>query len=211
MATSTTPARRRDATRQRLLDAAGEVFAESGLDAASVEAVCERAGFTRGAFYSNFDSKEELFLELAARVWEARIDAVAVRVAELEDGGHLEVTTDAIRAVVQRVLDGPAEDRLGVLLMSEIRMHALRNPRFADGFLRQQDEMHASVARIIDDIGRSTGVRFRVPAADAARLFISSWESTLVRSVMAGLGDDEREQRCRAEVAQIAHLVLAGD
>jgi AcrR family transcriptional regulator len=211
MATSTTPARRRDATRQRLLDAAGEVFAESGLDAASVEAVCERAGFTRGAFYSNFDSKEELFLELAARVWEARIDAVAVRVAELEDGGHLEVTTDAIQAVVQRVLDGPAEDRLGVLLMSEIRMHALRNPRFADGFLRQQDEMHASVARIIDDIGRSTGVRFRVPAADAARLFISSWESTLVRSVMAGLDDDEREQRCRAEVAQIAHLVLAGD
>jgi len=48
--------RRREATRQKLLDAAGLVFAEEGLDAASVEAICERAGFTRGAFYSNFDS-----------------------------------------------------------------------------------------------------------------------------------------------------------
>lgn len=209
MTTTTAPARRRDATRQKLLDAAAEVFAESGLDAASVEAVCERAGFTRGAFYSNFDSKEELFLELAARVWEARVEAVAARVSELEADGDLEISTDAIQTMIQRVLDGPAEDRLGVLLMSEIRMHALRNPRFAPGFLRQQDEMHASVARIIDDIARSTGVRFRVPAEDAARLFVSTWEASLVRSVMAGLDEDERERRCRAQVAQIAHLILA--
>ena len=40
--------RRREATRQKLLDAAALVFAEEGLDAASVEAICERAGFTRG-------------------------------------------------------------------------------------------------------------------------------------------------------------------
>ncbi|NYF17797.1 AcrR family transcriptional regulator [Microbacterium sp. AK009] len=209
--TSTTPARRRDATRQRLIEAAAEVFAESGLDAASVEAVCERAGFTRGAFYSNFDSKEELFLELAARVWRERVDAVATRVADLQEDGRLEVSTDAIQAVVQRVLDGPAEDRLGVLLMSEIRMHALRNADFAAAYLRQQEEMHASVARIIDDIGRSTGVRFRVPAAAAARLFVSNWEATLISAVMAGLDEDERERRCRAEVAQIAHLVLVED
>jgi AcrR family transcriptional regulator len=209
MSTSTVPARRRDATRQKLLDAAAEVFAESGLDAASVEAVCERAGFTRGAFYSNFDSKEELFLELAARVWEARVEAVAVRVAELEAGGDLEITPAAIQAMIQQVLDGPAEDRLGVLLMSEIRMHALRNPGFATQYLRQQDEMHASVARIIEDIARTTGVRFRATAENAAGLFVSTWEASLVRSVMAGLDEGEREARCRAAVAEIAHLILA--
>ncbi|HEV2814851.1 MAG TPA: TetR/AcrR family transcriptional regulator [Solirubrobacteraceae bacterium] len=51
-------------TRQALLDAAGEVFVERGLHRTSVEAIAERAGFTRGAFYSNFGSKEELFAEL---------------------------------------------------------------------------------------------------------------------------------------------------
>ncbi|HEX8123597.1 MAG TPA: TetR/AcrR family transcriptional regulator [Solirubrobacteraceae bacterium] len=51
-------------TRQALLDAAGQVFVERGLHRSSVEAIVERAGFTRGAFYSNFSSKEELFAEL---------------------------------------------------------------------------------------------------------------------------------------------------
>ena len=70
------PSRRREATKQKLLDAAAQVFAEEGLDAASVEAICERAGFTRGAFYSNFETKDELFLELAGRVARARVDSV---------------------------------------------------------------------------------------------------------------------------------------
>src|SRR3954469_20501848 len=92
--------RRREATRQRLLDAAAEVFAEVGLDAASVEAVCERAGFTRGAFYSNFESKDELFLELSARVARERVDAVKARVAELESGGGFtRNATDAFQIV----------------------------------------------------------------------------------------------------------------
>ena len=51
-------------TRQALLDAAGAVFVERGLHRTSVEAIAERAGYTRGAFYSNFASKEELFVEL---------------------------------------------------------------------------------------------------------------------------------------------------
>src|SRR5688500_11418623 len=113
--------RRREATRQKLLDAAAEVFAEVGLDAASVEAVCERAGFTRGAFYSNFESKDELFLELSARVAGERVDAVKARVAELESGGSLgPVSTDPLQ-IVEEVLDVSGDDRLGVLLMSEIR------------------------------------------------------------------------------------------
>ena len=51
-------------TRRALLDAAGEIFAERGFHRASVEAITARAGYTRGAFYSNFASKEELFAEL---------------------------------------------------------------------------------------------------------------------------------------------------
>ena len=48
-----------------VINAAFDLFAEDGVDATSIEAVCERAGFTRGAFYSNFDSKHELLLALA--------------------------------------------------------------------------------------------------------------------------------------------------
>lgn len=56
--------RRRSATRARLIRAAGELFDESGTTGAGVREVCERAGFTRGAFYSNFASMDELYLEV---------------------------------------------------------------------------------------------------------------------------------------------------
>jgi AcrR family transcriptional regulator len=59
-----TRAEKKAETRRRLLEAAGHVFIERGFQGASVEAICAEAGFTRGAFYSNFESKEEMFVEL---------------------------------------------------------------------------------------------------------------------------------------------------
>jgi len=58
-------------TRAALIDAAADLFAERGFDGTSVEAIAERAGFTRGAFYSNFSTKEEVFAAiLQVRVYE---------------------------------------------------------------------------------------------------------------------------------------------
>jgi AcrR family transcriptional regulator len=51
-------------TRRQLLDAAERVFLRRGLQGSSVEEIAAEAGFTRGAFYSNFKSKDELFVEL---------------------------------------------------------------------------------------------------------------------------------------------------
>src|SRR6185437_16096960 len=57
----------RDLTTQRLLDAAQKLIAKKGLNATSVEDIAEAAGYTRGAFYSNFSSKGDLFIELLRR------------------------------------------------------------------------------------------------------------------------------------------------
>jgi AcrR family transcriptional regulator len=60
-------------TRSRLIDAAGKVFARRGLHQASIDEVAERAGFTKGAFYANFASKEELFLAMLDERFAARL------------------------------------------------------------------------------------------------------------------------------------------
>src|SRR5579859_2973858 len=57
----------RELTTQRLLDAAQKLIAKKGLSATSVEDIAEAAGYTRGAFYSNFNSKGDLFIELLRR------------------------------------------------------------------------------------------------------------------------------------------------
>ena len=59
-----TRAEQRARTREALLDAAGRVIADRGFHGASIEAITAEAGYTGGAFYSNFDSKEELFAAL---------------------------------------------------------------------------------------------------------------------------------------------------
>ena len=64
-------------TRLRLLDAAAEEFAAHGFAGASIDAITARAGYSRGAFYSNFDSKADLLLELS-EVQMARFSATAL-------------------------------------------------------------------------------------------------------------------------------------
>ena len=59
-----TPERRRAMTREHLLDAAAIVFARDGFHGASIDEVAATAGFTKGAVYSNFKNKDDLFLEL---------------------------------------------------------------------------------------------------------------------------------------------------
>jgi AcrR family transcriptional regulator len=54
----------RDDTRDKLFDAAARVFEEQGIGGASIEAIAAAAGFTRGAFYSNFKSKDELIIAM---------------------------------------------------------------------------------------------------------------------------------------------------
>lgn len=54
----------RDDTREKLFEAAAELFEEQGIGAASIEAIASAAGMTRGAFYSNFESKDDLIIAM---------------------------------------------------------------------------------------------------------------------------------------------------
>ncbi|SFR82513.1 transcriptional regulator, TetR family [Agromyces sp. CF514] len=214
MTSTTEPAatatRSRENTRRKLLDAAAQVFAEVGLAAASVEAVCDRAGFTRGAFYSNFESKDELFLELAGRVTQGRVAAVTERVAELECEGAFTATHADVFDILDQVLEVSADDRLGVLLMSEIRIHALRNPQMARAYLEQELEMQRSVAQIITDIGRAKGITFRMPELDAARVMLLVWEGSAVRAALANENDAGITSKTSSELALVAELLIDG-
>lgn len=110
-------------TRAALIEAAAASFAERGFHATTVEDVVSRAGFTRGAFYSNFTDKDDLFLAVLDH--RARIDE-----AELVP---LIATAPSLEAVVERLGGRRASatvenDRQWQLLLTELRLHALRNP-----------------------------------------------------------------------------------
>lgn len=202
------PTRSRENTRARLLDAAAQVFAEVGLGEASVEAVCERAGFTRGAFYSNFDSKDELFVELAGRFVSQQVEAVRERVAALiECGPAADGAPDDMVGLVE-ALDVPGDVRLGVLLMSEIRNRAMRDAKTAEAYLAQDARMLREVSQLLEDIAQAKGLRLTLPAEEAARIVLTAWEGVSARAIIAGIPEPELLEVRAREMARIGHLII---
>lgn len=204
---STPATRSRENTRARLLEAAALVFAEVGLEGATVEAVCERAGFTRGAFYSNFESKDELFLALAGSVAETRLNAVRERVSVLAADGAF-ADCDPV-SLVRQVMDSSGDDRLGVMLHSEIRIRALRDPAAGAAFLAKEDEMIASIAEIIRGIIDSGAISLRMEPEPAARLLMIAWEGLTVRGAMAGADDDRLREDSGEALGRLVQALMA--
>src|SRR6202020_2624007 len=79
-----TPERRRQQTREHLLAAAAQVFAERGFHGASLDEVAAVAGFTKGAVYSNFKNKEGLLLALFKANYDREMDAIRTALNDTE-------------------------------------------------------------------------------------------------------------------------------
>lgn len=207
MTDPTTGTRSRENTRARLLDAAFDVFADVGLDAASVEAVCERAGFTRGAFYSNFESKEELFLELMTTVSDRKLATITERVKSILGGDDAPAGP---AEVVQGLVDASMDTRQGVLLMSEVRIRAMRDARMAAAYREWGEGMTRRVAGLVDELISGYGLRLRMPALAFAQSMLELWEATSVGAVIGGLDDAATRDMISERTEVFAAAVIEG-
>jgi AcrR family transcriptional regulator len=112
--------------REALLDAARQVFRDHGYAGASLDAVAEAAGFTKGAVYSHFASKADLFLQLL----ETRIDERFRRQVELVTEAGL----DAGRSFIETVYATSSADPQWRLAVLEFRVIAARDPELNDRY-----------------------------------------------------------------------------
>ena len=193
---------RRDATRGRLMDAAVEVFAEVGFGAASVELVAERAGFSRGAFYSNFASKEELLIAAVDRGMTGWIETVSRRVEELTAGRErLSDEPVALGGLVTEVLAGEASTRSWHLVQLEFRLLALRDPAVAAA-QRALDARLADRTIALVDTGLAALRRRRLlDATGTVALLAGVYESVLNRVLLAGRPLDDVASEVREPMA----------
>ena len=76
---------RTEITRARFIQSAEKIFARDGFEAAKLEELAADAGYTRGAFYANFDSKEDLFFALLEKEISARIAALEQEMDQVRD------------------------------------------------------------------------------------------------------------------------------
>jgi AcrR family transcriptional regulator len=179
--TSTEPerrvTRRRTETRARLLAGAREVIAEQGVHGASVEDICDRAGFTRGAFYSNFSDKDELVLALFADDRAALLERLRAVLADPPDD-----VVELMSAVMDQIEVG--DPRSWFLTRTEMTLHALRTPTVAASLVADRAAFRAAVVAAVDDALVGTSRHLSLPVEVLVRAVEALHDGATAQSLL---------------------------
>ncbi|ARP73622.1 TetR/AcrR family transcriptional regulator [Streptomyces pluripotens] len=189
--------RRRSRTRARLLDAAFAVFAAKGFGRVSIEEICDAAGFSRGAFYSNFATLDELFFAL----YRQRADLIASQVADAlgRDGTELDVS-----ASVDRVTEVLLLDVDWLLVKTDFLVHAARDPAVARSLLDHRALLRQAIA---DRLFRARGAH-ALPAVlgdvhGAAHAVVAAYDGVTTQLLL-----DKDVEAARAWLRQLLTALL---
>jgi AcrR family transcriptional regulator len=156
-------AERTRATRQKLLAAAERIFARDGFEAARLEDIAAGAGYTRGAFYANFEGKEEIFFALLEQWIRQRIDSVTAVLRRQK-------TPQRKLAALRKYYAAIAKDRRQVLISLEFKLFALRHPEAHARLRDRHRRIRATWGELFSELLRTLGRTLLIsnPAASAS-------------------------------------------
>lgn len=153
---------RKTQTRERLIDAAAIVFAQRGFETATLDEVAAAAGYTKGAVYSNFASKTDLFIALIER----RIEVQAAEHSRRFEGQDLAAMA---RGLADESHEDPEAERQWLLLAMEFWLHAMRDDRARVLMAEQYERARSFVsAELIERVYRTIGQEPPMPPRDIA-------------------------------------------
>jgi AcrR family transcriptional regulator len=165
--------KRRAETRARLLDAAFRVFAAKGFGQVRIDDVCEAAGYTRGAFYSNFDSLDELFFAL----YDERAAIIAAQVSDaLAADAGAPVATSIERTAATLLLD-----RDWLLVKTDFLLHAARNPAVAARLADHRAQLRTAIEGRLATLGERI-----TDLSEAAHAVVAAYDGVTVQLLLDG-------------------------
>ncbi|MFC8381750.1 TetR/AcrR family transcriptional regulator [Nocardia sp. NPDC057272] len=168
--------RRRAETRARLLDAAFAVFAEKGFGLVRIEDVCGAAGYTRGAFYSQFDSLEELFFVLYDQRAGLIAEQVRAALAAIDNPSDLSAFAD--RLSVTLLLD-----RDWLLVKTDFLTHAARRPEIAAKLLAHRAQLRSQIEAKLANSQFSLPREMR-SVGEAAHAVVAAYDGVTVQLLL---------------------------
>ncbi len=186
------PSARRAATRARLTEAATRVFARKGVGGSSVEEICEEAGFTRGAFYSNFASKNDLCGAILQRYIDTNIAALIHALGEIP--AECLDTDEALNRVTELFIEAVGRDPDLVLAISDIRLQAARDPRLREEYLAVGHNLTPAFSRIIEEMVPSDEQhQMRVPVPQLVGILQSVYDQQMIEAIITKSRVDHEE------------------
>jgi len=194
--TTLTP--RRTQTREKLMDAAVALFAAKGVLGASVEEICERAEFTRGAFYSNFADKDELCLAVLNRQAARELAATEKAVGTLgEDVRDARTIDDVIESALSVFLAAQPRTSEDLVAGMELRLYAIRNRALREPLLALNDEMVQEIGDLLVAALDQCSATLQVPVAQAIDLLHAVYAHSAGTALLNDLEPDDYSRRAQ--------------
>lgn len=165
--------RRRVDTRRRLLEAAYSVFAAKSFGRTRIEDICQASGYTKGAFYSNFSTLEELFFALYRQHSQLAAEHT-LRV--------LASTTGDVNTAIIEWANGLSIDRDWLLINTDFVLHAARNPTVAANLAHERTQLREEIAGQLSAhlVGRAHALPPTLPTPrDWARAIVSIFDGVM--------------------------------
>jgi AcrR family transcriptional regulator len=178
MAARPTRAERKADTRARLLRSAVTVLAARGLEGASIDDVAAHAGFTKGAFYASFASKEALFLAMVDEHFAdllERLDDVLAREGEIADQAR-----EGAASFMRFIASDPDWERL----FFEFSTYAARNEGFRKELVARRHALRDGIARLLERRVAELGVESPLPIEDVATMLFAMADGIALQKLL---------------------------
>jgi AcrR family transcriptional regulator len=170
-------------TREQLIASAQAAIRRDGIGGLSLRRLCEEAGYSQGAFYSNFAGRDDLLLALMERYVLAEVETLR-RLVQVTQG---EVLDDVLATIATRLAD-LAKQTEWSLLAIELQLHAQRDARFADAYNAAKISYHAEFASLVDEILQRHHLVSAVPPLQIAIGLYALWSGLAVQGTVPGAG-----------------------
>lgn len=159
-------------TREKLIAAGAELFAKEGLDGPSLDAICDRAGFTRGAFYVHFRDRDDFLVAVMERVGLPFLDAV---LGDADGRGE----TPTLETVVARFLGAVVSGRYPLTSKDGPRPHQLldacaRSTQIRAQYVALVADSIARLSRVIATSQEQKTVRGDIRAEDVSTVLLAA-------------------------------------
>jgi AcrR family transcriptional regulator len=177
-ATRLTRAQKKAETRARLLEAAVTEFAQKGMERASIDDVAERAGYTKGAFYASFASKEDLFLALLDEHFADLLERLD-RVVSGDDD-MVDQAREGAASFMRYIAADPDWERL----FFDFSAYAMRNEAFRIELADRRRALREGIATLLARRVEELGVEPPVPVADIAMMIFAMADGVALQRLL---------------------------
>lgn len=183
--TGLTRLQRSDATRTALLRSASRTICEQGMQGASIDRIAAEAGYTKGAFYAHFASKEDMFLTLLDEHFAAELQRMDAELTGAEE--PMQEARRAAEGFLAHIDSDPQWRRL----YQEFANHAARNDAFRAQFATRQRDLRARMAAVFTRWATDLGLAPTVAPTDVAAMTLFMADGFLLnRTIDPDLGNE---------------------